>query len=600
MKSMKILVTGLLSLSLLSACNNDFLDRYPEADRSEANFWTSKSDFELYVNTLYPKYLSGFGAVWQDGNVQPKGVNEAQIVYGDLITDNAVTTNYSRVTNNDYIAYLTGISGSGGWNWENLRQINYFLNNYKKTALDPSEYNIYIGEIYFFKALEYFDKVKLFGDVPWLTKDLKTNSEELMSPRNPRGEVIDSVLMVLDKSYELLPVRNSNSGRINKDMALFLKSRIGLYEGTFRKYHGGDNPQKYLQLSAEASQQLIQSGKYAVTKGDPNKVYNSLFARESYADNKEIIYWRGYNSELTLGSAFSRYFAQNNRNGGSGATRSLVDDYLCIDGQSISTSPKYKGKETIALEFENRDPRLSQTISKPGEYALRVGIGMAGSTANPLPGIKGSNTANGNLCVTGYRWAKWFYDNPDDWARTTNGLQAAPIMRYAEVLLNYAEAKAELGQISQTVLDQTINVLRDRVGMPSLILGNEPEDPRLDQIYATYVGYGVTPVLREIRRERRIEMAFEDVRWDDLVRWKALKLLSMPVEGMKFNQSDYPNIKVGKDIILSSEGLILPYAQTLNNQNRTFNERMYLFPIPITDLVLNPNLKQNPGWETGQ
>lgn len=588
---------GILSLWLVFGCNDDFLERYPEADRPEQNFWTSKSDFELYVNTLYPRYLAGFGTSWQDGNVEPKGVNEAQIVYGDLITDNAVTSSYSRVTNNDYIRYLTRDSESGGWDWRNLRAINYFLDNYSRTSLAASEYQVYLGEIYFFKAVEYFEKVKLFGDVPWLTKDLLTNAEELYAPRNPRSEVIDSVLMVLEKSIALLPEGTSNFGRVNKDMALFLKSKIGLYEGTYRKYHGGDSPAKYLEISATASEQLMQSGKYTLTKGDPNTVYNALFAQESYAANKEVVYWRSYSTELNLGSAFSRYFTQNTRNGGSGATSSLVDDYLCTDGQSIGNSPLYKGKATLVQEFENRDPRLPQTISLPGSYSLRPGIGMTGTTANPLPGIKGSNTANGNLCVTGYRWAKWFYDSPDDWARTTNGLQVAPIMRYAEILLNYAEAKAELGQLSQQILDETINQLRDRVGMPGLSLGAEPQDQRLENIYATYVGYAISPALREIRRERRVEMAFENVRWDDLVRWKALKLLSMPVEGMKFNQSDYPSIQVGTDIILSDQGLILPYAQVLNNQNRNFDERMYHFPIPISDLVLNSNLKQNPGWE---
>ncbi|QBR12929.1 RagB/SusD family nutrient uptake outer membrane protein [Sphingobacterium sp. CZ-2] len=596
MKTNKILFTGILSMSLLAGCNDDFLDRYPESKRSEANFWQSKSDFELYANTLYPKYLAGFGTDFQANNVDPKGINEAQLVYGDLVTDNAITTNYGKVTNNDYIAYLTGKSGSGGWNWENLRQINYFLNNYKKTSVPESDYAIYLGEINFFKALEYFEKVKLFGDVPWLTKDLQTNSEELYAKRNPRAEVMDSVLMVLDKAIELLPANANNSGRINKDMAYFLKSRIGLYEGTFRKYHGGQNAEKYLQLSIAASEILMNSNKYAIVTGDKDNVYNGLFAKESYAGNKEIVYWRGYNASLTLGSAFSRYFTQNNRNGGSSATRSLVDDYLCIDGQSISTSPLYKGKNTLALEFENRDPRLSQSIALPGKYTLKPGIGMTGTTANPLPGIRGTNTAIGNLAVTGYRWAKWFYDSPTDWARTQNGLQAAPVMRYAEILLNYAEAKAELGQITQDVLDKTINVIKARVAMPALKIGEEPSDPRLDQIYTTYVGYSVSPTLREIRRERRIEMAFENTRWDDLIRWKALKLLSMPVEGMKFNQSEYPSVKVGSDVILSSEGLILPYAQTLPN-GRTFNERMYFFPIPIEDLVLNKNLEQNPGWE---
>ena len=599
MKIYKLILSGILSAALFSSCNDDFLDTNPDADRSETNFWNSKSDFELYVNTLYPKYLAGFGTGFQAENVDPKGINEAQLVYGDIITDNAVTTNYSRVTNNDYISYLTDASGKGGWNWENLRHINYFLNNYKKTPLAETEYAVYLGEINFFKAVEYFEKVKLFGDVPWLTKDLQTNSEELFAKRNPREEVMDSVLMVLDKAIALLPDNANNSGRINKDMAVFLKSRIGLYEGTYRKYHKGKDFEKYLGISIAASEQLMSTKKYDIVTGDKNKVYNNLFAQQTYAGNKEIVYWRGYNASLTLGSAFSRYFAQNNRNGGSSATRSLVDDYLCIDGQSISTSPLYQGKNTLTLEFQNRDPRLPQTIALPGQYSLRTGIGMTGTTANPLPGIKGSNTGNSNLAVTGYRWAKWFYDNPDDWARTANGLQAAPIFRYAEILLNYAEAKAELGQISQAILDQTINILRKRVEMPVLTMGQEPADPRLDAIYNTYVGYAVNPTLREIRRERRIEMAFENTRWDDLVRWKALKLLSMPVEGMKFNQSDYPTVKVGADIVLNKEGLILPYAQTLPN-GRTFNERMYLFPIPIEDLVLNKNLVQNPGWETGK
>lgn len=591
----RLSILFLCSTLFFSSCNDEFLDRVPENKRLETNFWQSAGDFELYVNTLYPKYLAGFGTGFQAENVSPKGVNEAVLVYGDLITDNAVTTNYSRVTNNDYIAYLTGSSGSGGWDWSNLRHINYFLNHYTKTTLAPEEYAPYLGEIYFFKALEYFDKVKLFGDVPWLTKELATDSEELFGERTPRAEVMDSVVMILDRAIELLPATTQNSGRVSEDIAVFLKSRIGLYEGTYRKYHQEEGYQKYLEWSIEASEKLIQSAKYRITTGDPDAVYNALFAQESYASNPEVIYWRGYNASLTLGAAFSRYFTQNNRNGGSGATRSLVDDYLCTDGQSISTSPLYQGKSTLEEEFANRDPRLPQTIALPGEYTLRAGIGMSGATANPLPGIRGSNTAAANLCATGYRWAKWFYDNPTDWERTTNGLQAAPVFRYAEILLNLAEVHAELGTLTQAILDETINVLRSRVDMPHLRIGQEPTDERLDQIYAQYVGYSVSPIIREIRRERRIEMAFEDVRWDDLVRWKALKLLSMPVEGMKFNASLYPTVQVGKDVFLSDEGLILPYHQMLP-EGRSFDERMYRFPIPMEDLVLNSNLKQNPGW----
>lgn len=177
-------------------------------------------------------------------------------------------------------------------------------------------------------------------------------------------------------------------------------------------------------------------------------------------------------------------------------------------------------------------------------------------------------------------------------------MQAAVIFRYAEVLVNYAEAKYELGELDQGVLDNTINLIRARVDMPPLTLGNIPADPALDGNYAMYCDYVPEPVLREIRRERRVELAFESFRWDDLMRWKAGKFLEIPVEGIKFVQEQFPTVVVDKDVFLSEDGYILPYYQTLPD-GRTFDEeKQYLFPIPIEDLVLNTNLEQNPGWES--
>ncbi|WP_316803741.1 RagB/SusD family nutrient uptake outer membrane protein [Pedobacter nototheniae] len=590
--NLKIYISGILCMLTLFACKKDFLDRYPLDNIVDSNYWKNENDLKLYANSFYPRYIVGFGTDYADGTVQPYGVNVNTLVYGDVITDNAAPLTYSKVGTNEYISYLSGGSGSGGWNFEGIKQLNFFLDNYKRAEVSTDVANKYLGEIYFFKAWDYFEKVKLFGDVPWLSHSLNINSPELTAARTPRAQVMDSVINILDKAIIYLPAKGAEeSNRVNKDMALFLKSRIGLYEGTYRKYHNelGLDVNKFLKYSTEASEALLN--KYSLVQGDKNTVYNSLFATESYRSNTEVVLWREYSATLNYGAAFSRYFAQNLRHQ-FGATRSLVDDYLCTDGQSISTSSLFQGKGSIQTELQNRDPRLSQTICNFGTYAL-ANTTIQGANNAPLPNIPG---LSGNKCPTGYRLAKWFYNSPIDWDRVTSGQQAAPVFRFAEILLNYAEAKYELGEANQTVIDQTINKLRDRVGMPRLTVGNEPLDPRLDAIYQTYLGKTIAPLLREIRRERRVEMAFENTRWDDLMRWKTGKLIDVPVEGIKFVQTQFPTVVVNKDIYLSTEGYILPYAKTIPTGRKFDETKAYLFPIPSEDLLLNKNLVQNPNW----
>lgn len=592
MKNIVTIILG-ISLTLLWSCNDKFMDRYPLDKINDQNFWQSQQDLELYNNSFYPTYISGFGYGWGDGTVQPYGYNVASMVYGDIITDNAAPNSYSKVSANEYTGYITGASGSGGWNFDNIRKLNYFLENYTRGNVDPAIRNVYAGEILFFKAWDYFEKVKLFGDVPWLDKVIEINSPELMGMRTPRAEVMDSVLYSIDKAIEWLPAKGSEkAGRLNKDVALHLKSRIALYEGTYRKYHAelGLDAIKFLNEAVSASESLMGKSYRLYSTGDVKNDYNSLFAQYSYSGNPEIILWKQYSQAENLGVAFSRYFAQNQRHQ-FGATRSLVDAYLCSDGLPISISPLFKGRDSIQAEMLNRDPRLQQTISNFGTYALEAGV--QGANNAPLPNIPG---LSGNKVPTGYRVAKWFLNDPVDWDRVTNGMQAEPMFRYAEILLNYAEAKYELGQGTQDVINKTVNVIRERVNMPALTIGNIPADEVLDNSYAHYVGYVPSPLLREIRRERRVEFAFENFRWDDLMRWKAGRFLEVPVEGIKFVQEQFPTVVIDKDVYLSNEGFLLPYYKTLPN-GRTFDERQYLFPLPIEDLVLNPNLVQNPGWE---
>ncbi|AWW32890.1 RagB/SusD family nutrient uptake outer membrane protein [Echinicola strongylocentroti] len=590
----KIYITLTCLVGLLTSCNDEFMDRYPLDEITDENFWKTEQDLELYCNSFYTEYITGFGTGWGTSTVAPYGYNEA-IAYGDVITDNAAPEAYSKVAADQYNTYVGGGSGSSGWSWENIRDLNYFLGNYQRGDVAEEVRNIYLGEVLFFKAWDYFKKVKTFGDVPWITHALETNSPELYAPRDSREVVMDSVMRILNQSIELLPTKGEEKAdRLNKDIALHLKSRIGLYEGTYRKYHPelGLDGTAFLTASVEAAEQLMTGGYSLYSTGNPSTDYNDLFATYSYDGNPEVILWREYSADLTYGVAFSRYYAQNLRHR-HGATRNLVDEYLCEDGLPLSQSPLFMGKDSIQSEMMNRDPRLPQTVANFGTYNLQDGV--QGANNAPFPNIPG---LTGNKCPTGYRVAKWFLNDPADWDRVTNGMQAALVFRYAEVLLNYAEAKYELGGMDQAVLDNSVNIIRARVDMPPLMLGSIPSDPMLDGNYATYCDYVPEAVLREIRRERRVELAFESFRWDDLMRWKAGKFLEIPVEGIKFVQEQFPNVIVDKDVFLSEEGYLLPYYQTLPDGRAFDEEKQYLFPIPIEDLVLNSNLEQNPGWES--
>jgi hypothetical protein len=588
-----LIVLSLAGLFLGSCKKDGFTTRLPLDRLGDNNFWATENDLRLYNNAIYPIYITGFGTGFADGTLQPWGVNASKIVYGDVISDNMASVNFMAVPANTY--NVPTASGSGGWNFSDIRRLNIFINNYQKVNASDAVKNLYLGEVYFFKAWDYFEKVKLFGDVPWLNTELNVTSPELMAPRTPRAQVMDSVIDILDKAIEWLPNKGSEqAGRINKNVALHLKARIGLHEGTFRKYHNLPNGEKFLRYATDACEKIMAAGYTIYKYGGVTDTYNKFFGQYSYSGNTEVILWREYSETLQMGSAFSRYYTQNLRHQIS-LTRSLIDEYLCTDGLPISTSPLFNSADRglITKEFTNRDPRLAQTVAQYGAYQ-NSSTAVQGSNNAPKPNIPG---LSGNKVVTGYRMAKWFLNDPADWNRITNGMQATPVFRYAETLLIYAEAKAELGEASQTVIDRTINTIRGRVGMPALQVTNVPNDPELDAAYSQYCGYTPSALLREIRRERRIEMVAEDTRWDDLVRWKAGRFLNIPVLGMKFVQSEYPTLRIGTDIYLNENGYIEPYQKTLPGRNRAFNDRQYLFPIPLEDLLLNPNLKpQNPGW----
>ncbi|MEN6453490.1 MAG: RagB/SusD family nutrient uptake outer membrane protein [Prolixibacteraceae bacterium] len=591
-------------LALLAGCNDEFLERAPLDQISDESFWKAEKDLQLYCNTFYTNSFP----VTYDWATEVDGLSVLKhLAYRDIISDNCApwteyvtTTEGLRIPAGNYVTPTA--SGSGEWNWTNMRRLNYFLDNYARADIDESKKQVYAGEILFFKTMDYFNKVKLFGDVPWLSSTLNIDSPELYTARTPRAQVMDSVLNIINTSIEYLPAKGEEeTDRLNKDVALFLKARLCLYEGTYRKYHTalGLDGTKFLNEAINACEKLMNSGNYSLySTGDISNDYYNLFRTQSYAGNPEVILWKEYSLSESLGSAFSWGYEQNIIQ--NSATRSLVEEYLCSDGLPISVSPLYLGSDSIQSEFTNRDPRLKQTICNFGERMLRPGVWYNGN--NPLPtlnGMSGGAALPERRCPSGFRICKWWEDDHEDADRVTLGQQAFPIYRYAEILLTYAEAKFELNQCSQDVLNNSINLIRTRAGMPSLSISNLPSDPRLDGYYEQYCDYVPDPLLREIRRERRIEFVFENLRYDDMMRWEAGNFFEIPVQGIKFVQSQFGNrVTVNQDIFLSEEGYILPYKQFYPN-GRVFDEnKHYLFPIPLEDLVLNPNLVQNPGWDT--
>jgi hypothetical protein len=510
--------------------------------------------------------------------------------YLDEMSDNATSVHprhnfYAQIRAGKHIATVNPDNyGYRGWNF--VRALNIGLANYGKAKVSDAIRNRYIGEARLFRGWFYADKVSKYGDVPYVEKELNTESEELFAARMPRVQAMDKVFEDLAFAAKNLPDNWGDGGapgRLNRWCALLVQSRVCLFEGTWRKYHGIAGGDKFLQTAATASKELIDRGPYRIfNTGNPTTDYNSYMRALNVSGNPEVMYWRKY----TLGVITNHVQSYFEYHGG--ATRDFVEDYLCTDGLPATLSPLYKGDEKIEDSFENRDPRMRQTILHPSDvafYKYHMNDGRAYPRLNGMAG--------GRITNTGYHVIKNY--NADDMiGKAFNTAESPAItLRFAEALLIYAEAQAELGQITQSDLDLTINKLRDRVKMPHLKLDNVPVDPR-------YAADGISPILAEIRRERRIELFNEGFRYDDLRRWKQGAKLRNKALGLAMNASQKTRytgsvVRLFKDPVNGKEYLD-PYAGS-DFATPEFDEaKHYLWPIPLNSLAQNPALKQNPGW----
>lgn len=567
---------------VFTACEKN-LEKLPLDEISSEVYWKTTNDLKLFVNQFYPTAFNVSGSDRYEG-----------IFAADLESDDMVHV--------QEIPRLQGsrvVPATGGWNYVPIRGVNYFMANYQKCESDFEEYKRYVGEALFFRAHFYFELVKAYGDVPYVSIPLHTDSEELFNGRTPRNQVVDSIIADLDKAIEYLPAGKQEGGtRLNMEIAQLYKSRVCLYEGTWEKYHAGDvfkaanaDPQKYLQMAVQASEAVMQSGAYSIfTTGNPQWDY-FFFGQTDYANNPEVLFWKKY--DLNLGVGHARQFQiATGKSGGMGLTKSFVESYLCSDGNPIynsdgSFNALYQGDGDLISTTKNRDLRIKQTIFTPGfplqviggdtTYFVRPSVDQPAHTVNP----------------TGYQINKTLNFDPvhhKSLDTHADGFTGWILFRFAEVLLNYAEAKAELGTLTQSDIDISIKLLRDRIGMPNLVIANIKTDPN-------WQFPDLSPVINEIRRERRIEFIGEGFRWNDLARWAAADELiagKRPL-GAKFNALDYPDLSAG-DFSLTN-GYFDPLKSRMPNGYGFKVGRDYLNAISIQELTLNSGLNQNPGWE---
>lgn len=584
-----------LATMFSTSCNDDFLERYPLDEIRSDTFWNTENDLRVYNNSLYhlavnernTPILMGHDQGFES---QSRGIWHLSGYSDDTAPRHPRHDEFQRVRSGRHI--ITNdptFFGYKGWNF--VRAINIGLENYGKVAVSDEIRNRYIGEARLLRGWFYADKVSKFGDVQWVDRELTIEDEEILNgERDDREFVMEKALEDLNFAVANMPENWADGnapGRINRWGALMVKSRVCLFEGTWRKYHGGSNAELWLQEAADAAQELIENGPYSLySTGDPSSDYNAIHRMTDLSGNPEVIYWRRYQLGI-----FTNHVQSYHKDYNGGATKSLVEDYLCTDGLPITLSPLYQGDEVYEDIFVNRDPRLRQTILHPDDQDI-YRYGNFGSDVANYPKIQGM-AIPGIESTTGYHIIKVYENNA---AYATYDVSATPaiIMRFGEALLNYAEAKAELGTLTQADLDMSINLLRDRVAMPRMDIGNIPVDPR-------YTSDGISPLIAEIRRERRIELFMEGFRYDDLRRWKQGKKLEVKDYGMRWDEANRARVDPNNQVTIGvSEVNGVPYLDVYagtDYANPVFDEgKHYLWPIPLNVLSQNPNLGQNPGW----
>lgn len=588
---MKKYIFSCICILCLSLSGCDYLDTEPGDAISSDRFWetSNAAALEQYCNLYYPKLIKGHG--------DPLSWNIGNMIMQEYQSDNLLAAGASSIT----FGQNTVMTSSTDWDWSTVRGCNAFLENYEKSPASDIDKKKFAGEILFFKAFDYFNKVCLFGEVPWYDSTLNKDNPELYKGRDSRDLVMTNILATINKAIEFLP-RKTKVYRVSRDAALLLKARICLYEGTWRRYRNVEGDVKFLEEAYKASGELMGYGYELYKASGIDDSYFDLFIQDNYNDNSEVILSREYDPALNMGHNVPNSIPNSEQ----GMSRDCFEEYLCANtGKPISLCGCHNPNMGYNAEMKNRDGRLLQTVclpesgSKYARFLYRTTGGLLkGGAPNIFSILPNSDTRTFYAAsCTGYSVCK-FYKASEHYVGNHKGGIDAPVMRYAEVLLIRAEAGAELGKDPE--LDKTINQLRARVGFTFKLEADPIADPDLIAKYPNVKGDNAN-LIREIRRERRIELFAEGYRWDDVCRWNVGEVVFNRVRrGAKMDPNLYSadEIKTIKDQVgFDADGFITPYAKRVT-YSMNFTAKNYLYNIPLDEISLNPNLlPQNPGWE---
>ncbi len=595
MKNKLLINISILTVLIGVSCNDDFMDRFPETSITEENFFKTSSDLELYSNQFYDYYMYE-GPHFLD-------------CLGDYPSDNLVSSD-SHSTIHQFMSGGITPANIGQWDWSKIRNVNFMLARANQITDDDAQHYIGLGRLT--RAnLYYYEKVLTYSDVPWYSRDLQTNDEELLfKKQDSRSLVVDSVIADLEYAAKVMK-SNSDRTLLTKEVALAYLARTSLIEASWRKYHpelGLDNADDFYKKTISACEQLMESGMFSLYPD-----YSKLFRNDDLKGNPEVILYEDYNlgdPNLTWWNAEWDRFGM--------FSRDLMESYLYLDGDKAIPFTSVEGYRTKSFNdfYKNRDPRLTASFWTPGFQRYGQPEAAIPDLQDGGYGIKKFEATN---------------TNQSGWNASAKCFADLIILRYAEVLLNYAEAKAELGILTQSDLDKSINLLRDRVGMPraSLAEWETNIDPVLDQKYQNVKSLQKGAVL-EVRRERRVEMVNEGLRQIDLMRWGLGSYFAKIQEGIYFpgfgaydmnadgkpdvliianteDKKDYADIieKNAVSVYALSEGNVMLTEGTKGyikpaGKDGVFNfiePKYYYTPISEQDILVNPNLVQNSFWK---
>ncbi|MCU7552839.1 RagB/SusD family nutrient uptake outer membrane protein [Chitinophagaceae bacterium LB-8] len=565
-------VTVISASLLLGSCTKQ-LDQVSETNINDAIFWKDSSHLIMATNYLYTS-LPDFNTPLEE-------------LYSDFALDIRTPT-----VNAISEGSRTAPSSDGQWNGAyNIIGAAHNIIEKSVSIPDGPMKTYCIAQARFFRALSYFRLVRAYGDVPYINRTITGREDKaLYTPRTDRRAVVDSIYADLDFAAAVCPQADQipgttgttgqpgrEYGRITRSAALALKSRVALYEGSWEKFHGEPelsgtkDPDKHFRIAKEAAKTIMTENKHSLYTSDGNLSYQNLFRYpgETYAKNKENILVRLYGKSLSENIASHAYLRPSLTDGGNAATRAFVTLALYSDGLPVGKSPlDSNGKETSLLtDYQNRDPRLTQTLFKPGD---------------PYASISGTNPTYGN---TYYYHQQKYWTGQADFLNPTVFLDYM-VIRYAEVLLNYAEATYELNSsISDEDLNNTINLLRKRA--------TNNDNSKLALLTNDFVNANGLNMREEIRRERSVELAYEGFRYWDLIRWKTAETeLPKPLLERKY----FDNVNYGGS---TKPPLINGYVLFQAADKRKFDKsKDYLSPIPTGQIGLsNGTLTQNPNWQ---